>query len=124
MALALALALALPLGAGLGLAAPVHAQGVQIVGGGRLLPIEVNKGRLIRIRRPAATVFIADPAIADIQIKSPTLLYVFGKKAGETTLFAVDAKDRVLVNLTISVSHNLSQLKRTLERLLPGNDVK
>ena len=120
----MALAVAVSLGAGLGLAAPVHAQGVQIVGTGRLLSIEVNKGRLIRIRRPAATVFIADPAIADIQIKSPTLLYVFGKKAGETTLFAVDAKDRVLVNLTISVSHNLSQLRRTLERLLPGNDVK
>ena len=120
----IALALAVVLGAALGFGAPVHAQAVDIVGAGRLLPIEVNKGRLIRIRRPAATVFIADPAIADIQIKSPTLLYVFGKKAGETTLFAVDAKDRVLVNLTISVSHNLSQLRRTLDRLLPGSDVK
>lgn len=119
----IAFALAVAFGAGLGLSAPANAQGVDIVGSGRLLPIEVNKGRLIRIRRPAATVFIADPAIADIQIKSPTLLYVFGKKAGETTLFAVDSKDRVLVNLTISVRHNLSQLNRTLDRLLPGNDV-
>ena len=120
----LALALAVAFGATLGFAVPVHAQGVDIVGTGRLLPIEINKGRLIRIKRPAATVFIADPAIADIQIKSPTLLYVFGKKAGETTLFAVDAKDRVLVNLTISVSHNLSQFRRTLDRLLPGHDVR
>ncbi len=119
-----ALALAVVLGAGLGLGAPAQAQAVDIVGTGRLLPIEVNKGRLIRIRRAAATVFIADPSIADIQIKSPTLLYVFGKKAGETTLFAVDGKDRVLVNLTISVRHNLSQLSRTLDRLLPGNDIK
>jgi len=120
----IALALAVVLGAGLGLGAPAKAQSVDIVGTGRLLPIEVNKGRLIRIRRAAATVFIADPSIADIQIKSPTLLYVFGKKAGETTLFAVDGKDRVLVNLTISVRHNLSQLSRTLDRLLPGNDIK
>ncbi|MHA1538570.1 MAG: type II and III secretion system protein family protein [Alphaproteobacteria bacterium] len=118
------MALALAVILGLGLAAPAQAQGVEIVRAGQLLPIEVNKGRLIRIRRRAATVFIADPSIADIQIKSPTLLYVFGKKAGETTLFAVDARDRVLVNLTISVSHNLSQFGRTLDRLLPGHDVK
>ncbi len=35
--------------------------------------IEVNKGRLIRLRAPAKTVFIANPKIADIQVKSPTL---------------------------------------------------
>jgi len=120
----MALVLALGIGSVLGLGTSAYAQTVDIVGSGRLLPIEVNKGRLIRIRRAAATVFIADPAIADIQIKSPTLLYVFGKKAGETTLFAVDGRDKVLVNLTISVRHNLSQLGRTLDRLLPGNDVK
>ena len=120
----MALVLALGIGSVLGLGTSAYAQAVDIVGSGRLLPIEVNKGRLIRIRRAAATVFIADPAIADIQIKSPTLLYVFGKKAGETTLFAVDGRDKVLVNLTISVRHNLSQLGRTLDRLLPGNDVK
>jgi pilus assembly protein CpaC len=97
---------------------------MQVIGAGRLLSVEVKKGRLVRIPKPAATVFIADPAIADIQVKSPTLLYIFGKKAGETTLFAVDDKDKILLNLTVKVNHNLTSLSRTLRGVLPGVHVR
>ena len=107
-----------------GLAAPVAAQSIQVIASGRVLPLEAKKGRLMRLAKPAATVFVADPRIADIQVKSPTLIYVFGKKAGETTLFAVDKDDKILVNMTLSVSHNLSHLNRTLRGLMPGNAVR
>lgn len=84
------------------------------------LNVEINKGQLIRLAAAASSVFIADPKIADVQVKSPTLVYVFGKQAGETTMFAVDANDRILANLRVSVSHNLSQLKTAMSALLPG----
>ena len=99
------------------------AQSMQIIGTRQAIGIETNKGRLVRIKKAAATVFIADPAIADIQVKSPTLLYIFGKKAGETTLFAVDTNDRVLLNMRVTVSHNLSLLSRTLRRMLPSKRI-
>ena len=41
---------------------------------GAALQVEVNKGRLVRLDRPAQTVFIADPEVADIPVKSPKLL--------------------------------------------------
>lgn len=85
--------------------------------------LEINKGSLIRLDRPAASVFIANPEIADIQVKSPTLVYVLGKKVGETTLYAVDAGDRILANLRIGVSHNLSALSRAIAEMLPGQSV-
>ncbi len=101
------------------------AKGPEIIGtSGRALVMEINKGRLIRIDKPASTVFIADPAIADVQVKSPNLIYVFGKRAGETTLFAVDETDNVLVNMHVTVNHNLSGFRRTLRQLLPGRDIK
>jgi pilus assembly protein CpaC len=86
--------------------------------------VEVNKGRLVRLDQPAASVFVADPAIADIQVKSPTLVYVFAKKAGETTLFAVDQNDQLLANFRISVSHNLSVLEQALRDYIPDAYVK
>jgi len=81
--------------------------------------IEVNKGRLVRLDLPVTSVFLADPAIADVQVKSPTLVYVFGKKSGETSLFAVDAEDQLLANFRINVTHNLSALDAALRRYMP-----
>jgi pilus assembly protein CpaC len=86
--------------------------------------IEVNKGRLVRLDQPAASVFLADPEIADIQIKSPTLVYVFAKKAGETSLFAVDQNDELLANFRIAVTHNLSSLEQALRDYMPDAYIK
>ena len=47
---------------------------------GGIVQIEIHKGVLVRLDRPAATVFVADPDIADIQVKSPSLIYVLAKK--------------------------------------------
>jgi pilus assembly protein CpaC len=85
--------------------------------------VEVSKGRIIRIDAPVKTVFIANPNIADVQIKSPTLIYLTGKKPGETTLIAVDDQDRILFNAGVTVNHNLSRMKRTIDAVLPGNKI-
>ena len=84
------------------------------------LDLEIHDGQLIRLDQPAATVFIANPDIADVQLKSPTLLHVFGKLAGETSLFAVSKDDVVLANLKIRVSHNLDRLRGAIARFVPG----
>jgi len=86
--------------------------------------LEIGKGRLIRLDTPATSVFIADPKIADIEVKSPTLVYVTGKAPGETTLFAVDEHDVVLANMGVSVHLNESGLRQDLHRLLPNSDVE
>ncbi len=90
---------------------------------GANLGLEVNKGRLVRLDRPAATVFIADPRIADVQVKSPSLIYLFAKAPGETTLYAVDSAERVLANVDVTVNHNLTRLRRAIARLAPDDDI-
>jgi pilus assembly protein CpaC len=91
---------------------------------GQTLELEVSKGRIVRLDRAAATVFVADPEVANIQVKSPNLIYLLGKKPGQTTLFAVDDKDRVLANIDISVTHNLGRLRDILDKLHPGSGIK
>ena len=85
--------------------------------------IEVSTGTLIRFDKPANNVFIADPEVADIQVKSPRLVYVFGKKPGATTLYAVSANDEVLFSGTIQITHNVSQLNAALKQMSPDLSV-
>ena len=88
------------------------------------LVLEVNKGTLLRLPQPASTVFVADPDVADVQVKSPGLIYVFGKKAGETVLYAVDDHERVLLSTAITVSHNVSRLRQALRMLMPDANIE
>lgn len=85
--------------------------------------VELNEGRLVRLSSSATSVFIANPGIADVAIKSPRLVYIFGKKAGETTLYAVDRNDKVIASLKVQVDHNLSRLNESLLRLVPNGNV-
>lgn len=86
--------------------------------------LEINEGQLVRLQRGASSVFIANPDIADIQVKSPKIVYIFGKKPGETTLFAVDDNGNILLNTKVHVSHSLVRLRRAVRDLLPGNPVQ
>jgi pilus assembly protein CpaC len=85
--------------------------------------LEINKGTLVRLSQPASTVFVADPEIADIQMKSAGLVYIFGRKAGETALYAVDDRERVVLGTTLVVSHNVSRLRQALRAVAPDADV-
>ena len=60
--------------------------GAQIPANGGRITLEVNKGTLVRLSGPAATVFVANPEIADVQVKSPTLVYITAKSPGETVM--------------------------------------
>lgn len=85
--------------------------------------VEAGKGTLLRLEQTPTTVFIADPSVADIDIKSPRLLYILGKAPGETSLYAVDAAERVIFSRRIRVNFNVSRLKQMIQELAPGSQV-
>src|SRR5258708_28828281 len=87
--------------------------------------LELGKGTLFHLSRPAATVFVANPDIADVQVKSPTLMYISANKTkpGETVVYAVDDKDNVLVSAVIRVEYNLSRLRLSYKHAMPGERI-
>ncbi len=91
--------------------------------GGGVINVEINKGTPVHLSRPAVSVAIADPAIADVQVISPRMLMVAGRGVGETSILAVDAQDTVIMQGTVNVTHNLSRLKRALGDMMPDNKV-
>jgi pilus assembly protein CpaC len=86
--------------------------------------LEIGKGRLIHLSEPVASVFIADPAVADVQARSPRLIYLFGKAAGETSFFAIDKQDRPVDSFAVRVRYDEAGLRAALAASLPGNRIQ
>jgi len=117
LALALASSLLFPAEAP---AAPVP---TLITAGSPPIVVEVGKGVLVRLEHGAESVFVADPDVADVQAKSPTLIYLFGKSGGETTLFAVSGKEQVVLNATVRVRYDTARIQEAIHELAPRSAV-
>ncbi len=91
---------------------------------GAPITVDVSKGVLISLERPADTVFVADPTIADVQIKSPRLIYLYGKEPGDTSLYAVDGDQKVMLSRPVSVARDVAPLQAALTQLQPGGGVR
>ena len=80
------------------------------------ITIQVDQGQVLRLDASATSVFVAQPEIADIQLKSPRLLYVYGKKNGQTSLFVMGSEQRIILARKIVVSRDIDGLDRALEQ--------
>jgi pilus assembly protein CpaC len=69
------------------------------------ISIEVSEGRLLTLSGPAASVFLGDPAIADVQVPQPNRVFIFGKKTGHTTLQALGENGQTVATYDVYVTH-------------------
>ncbi len=96
---------------------------VDIVETTEVIDIEVHKGTILRLDRNAETVFVSDPSIVDVQVRSKKTIFVYGLATGETTLFALDKNDEPVLSSMLKVSHNISAINGIIRRLNPDSDV-
>ncbi len=87
-------------------------RGPEIINAQKELKLYVSSGAYISLDVPGAKIFVADPAIADIQVPSPDRLFVYGKKPGRTTLFALSPSGTQSDVYNIRVSYNTEDLQR------------
>ena len=83
------------------------------------LNLSQNTGTLVRLSSPMSDVFVANEAIADVQVRSATQLYVFGKSAGETTVYATDKSGRVVYAANVRVGTNVGSVGEMLRLAMP-----
>lgn len=81
--------------------------------------LAVGEGNLIRLPRPANSVFVANPDIADIQVPTSNSIFLLGKKAGTTTLYAIGSGDQQILKRTVVVRHNTSEIQELLRQRFP-----
>lgn len=114
------LAVALMAGAVAGAPAPAPAQSAA---SSPVLQVSTNRGRLITLQRPMSDVFVASDAIADVQVRSPTQLYIFGKAPGETTISATSKSGAVVYSATVRVGNNYDSISQMLTLAMPDAHV-
>ncbi|MBB4155347.1 pilus assembly protein CpaC [Sphingomonas jinjuensis] len=126
-AIGLSLAVALAATAG----SPVGAQSVKTAGtaaataamrapaASSVVQVATGRGKLVTLARPMSDIFIADDSIADVQVRSPTQLYVFGKKGGETTISATTKSGAVVFSSVVRVGNNFDSLQSMLALAMP-----
>ncbi|WP_458097137.1 type II and III secretion system protein family protein [Roseomonas sp. WA12] len=73
---------------------------------GSTVNVSVGEGRLIRFPRDVSQVLVADQAVADVQIVSPRVVFLYGRRIGQTTLHAVDGQDGVVASSTVRVDRS------------------
>ncbi len=109
----------LPLAVALATAVTAPAPAQTATAGAQMIQVNTGRGRLVTLTRPMSDVFIADPQIADVQVRSPTLLYVFGKKTGETTISATTKSGAVIYSSTVRVGDNFNSIGSMLSLAMP-----
>jgi pilus assembly protein CpaC len=88
------------------------------------LSLTVDHGVPLMLKGAAASVFIANPEIADVQVMTPNEIMIFGKRVGETTFMATDSNGATLAQRTVIVSQDISGLRAELDAAIPGNEIK
>lgn len=83
-----------------------------------------GRGRLITLPGPAQTVFVGEPRVADVQVRSPYLVYLVAKAPGATSLIAIDAQGRRLIDADVDVGFDLEALRREIAALAPDSQVR
>jgi pilus assembly protein CpaC len=113
--------LALALGT-VGAAAPAVAQPTAAKPA-ETLNLSKGTGTLVRLSEPMSDVFVANEGVADVQVRSPMQLYIFGKESGETTIYATSKSGRVVYASNIRVAQNLANVNEVLHTAMPDSNI-
>lgn len=81
--------------------------------------LSIGRGELVTVPGSMADVFVANDAIADVQVKSQRQLYVFGKNGGETTIYASNSAGQVIWSANIRVGSNIDSIDQMLALAMP-----
>ena len=88
------------------------------------LNLSQGTGSLVRLSAPMSDVFVANEAVADVQVRSNRQLYVFGKGPGETTVYATAANGKVVYAATVRVGSNMGSVGEMLRLAMPDSAIQ
>ncbi len=85
--------------------------------------LSIGRGQLVTVGGAMADVFVANDAIADVQVKSQRQLYLFGKAGGETTVYASNAAGDIIWSANVRVGSNIDSVDTMLRMAMPDAKV-
>jgi len=104
----------------------LHADTLRVMTGAASSKLDVPMNRAVVVESdvPFAELSIANPGIADISTLSDRTIYVLGKEPGRTTLTLLGPDGRLITNVEVRVTPDISELKERLREVLPGEPIE
>jgi len=65
--------------------------------------VGIDSSAPLHLSREAASVFVGNPAIADVYIQSKKLIFLSGRSFGTTNLIALDAEGKTIMDVPVTV---------------------
>ncbi len=90
----------------------------------RTLALPRGKSAVIDLPTDAENVLVSDPKVAEIVVSTRRHITVLGVGAGQTDATFTDAAGRQILRLNIRVDQDVTALGDTLNRLLPGSNIR
>ena len=122
-AMAVGVAAALAMALAVNNATPLNAQSVKVSQPDSRISIAVGRGKLITLPSSIEDIFIAENSIADVQVRSPRQVYIFGKKGGQTSFYATSATGKVVYSAEIAVGAEISSIDQMLNLAMPDANI-
>ena len=101
----------------------LNAQSVSISQPDSRISVAVGRGKLITLPSPIEDIFIAENSIADVQVRSPRQIYIFGKKGGQTSFYATSATGKVIYSAEVAVGAEISSIDQMLSLAMPEANI-
>ncbi len=105
---------------------PAYSETVRVVSNGSSsnLNVPMNRAIVVESDVPFAELSVANPTIADFSTLSDRTIYLLGKSPGRTTLTLLDGTGRLITNIDVHVSADVSEFKERLQQILPGEAIE
>lgn len=99
----------------IGSAQPVMASEVETDPNDTII-VTVDRAKLFRVSRPAATIIIGNPSIADATVEDERTLVLTGRSFGVTNIIILDADGEPIVDRTVVVRSHEANTVRVYRR--------
>ncbi len=110
-------------------AGPTEAQAqsraaVPMGAGAQLINLPRGSSMAIDLPSDARDVIVPNPMVAEAMLHSPRRITIIGLQPGETDAVVLDAAGRTILSLRVRVDAGVSALQDTLNRVMPGSQVR
>lgn len=68
------------------------------------LNINWREARVVKLAKPATSIVVGDPTVADVTLDTPDTMIIFGKAPGETNLLVLSGNQELLLDWPVVVS--------------------
>jgi len=86
--------------------------------------VGIGIGKFLRLNGQMTDLFVANEGIVDVQVRSTNELYIFGKSAGETTIYATNKAGKTIYSANVRVGPNLDSVGTLLRAAMPESKIQ